>query len=224
MDSAASTLKSQVYEQLLKKILDNQFPMDTLLVESQLSAMFSCSRAPVREALIELCRENILRNIPRAGYQIVRISEKEMRDAFQFRVFLELTGLELAFRRLTGENIRELKEIASLSDRVRAEGRSENTLEQKMRINDQFHLRLSELSGNLLMHRTLETTIRLVRRGLAQIMLRENEIPVPYTTYHSGLVQALENQDLEGAKENLKNDILSFESDIWSNLNDRQSV
>ena len=219
MGASDLTLKSQVYEQLLKKILDNEFPMDSLLVESQLSAMFSCSRAPVREALIELCRENILKNIPRAGYQIVRISEKEMRDAFQLRLILELQGLELAFRRLTRDNILGLKDIAADSDRVRAERRSENSLEQKMRINDHFHLHLNGLSGNLLMYRTLETTIRLVRRGLAQIMLKEYEIPLPYTTYHSGLVMALEGGNLEEARENLRNDIRSFESDIWNNLN-----
>lgn len=212
------TLKSQIYEQLLMKILKNEFPMDALLAESQLIKMFNVSRAPVREALIELCRDNILNNIPRAGYQIVRISEKEMRDAFQLRLILETEGLNMAFKRLSDENIEELMEIAASSDKVRAEGTVEDSLDRKMKLNDDFHLRLNELSGNTLMYKHLKETIQLMRRGLAQIMIHEYERPFPDSTFHSGLVKALKARDLAGAQDNLRNDILAYERDIWETV------
>ena len=186
MSDSNNTLKSQIYEQILTKIIDNEFPMDSLLVESQFTKMFNVSRAPVREALIELCREDILKNIPRAGYQIVRISEKQMRDAFQLRVILELEGCKLAFERMTDDNINELTEIAAASDRIRAEGTSADSLDLKMQLNDQFHLRLNELSGNSLLHKTLMETFNLIRRGLAQVMIQEYGRPSPDETYHTG--------------------------------------
>ncbi|WP_041866096.1 GntR family transcriptional regulator [Sediminispirochaeta smaragdinae] len=214
MATKKETLKSQVYRKILTMILQNDFEADSLIVESQLTKMFNVSRAPVREALIELCQENILKNIPRAGYQVVRISEKDMRDALYMRLIIELEGLKLAFPRLTKENIRELKEVAIESDKVRASQDAGETLDRKMQLNDKFHLRLNELSGNLLMARMLKETMQLVRRGVTQTMIREYSMELPVSTFHSGLVKALEKGDLDSAVENLRNDILSFEQDI----------
>lgn len=214
MATKKETLKSQVYRKILTMILQNDFEADSLIVESQLTKMFNVSRAPVREALIELCQENILKNIPRAGYQVVRISEKDMRDALYMRLIIELEGLKLAFPRLTKEDIRELKEVAIESDKVRASQDAGETLDRKMQLNDKFHLRLNELSGNLLMARMLKETMQLVRRGVTQTMIREYSMELPVSTFHSGLVKALEKGDLDSAVENLRNDILSFEQDI----------
>ena len=218
MNDSNITLKSQIYEKILTMIINNEFPMDSLLVESQFTKMFGVSRAPVREALIELCREDILRNIPRAGYQIVRISEKQMRDAFQLRLILELEGCRLAFERMTDENVKELTEIAADSDRIRAEGTSSDSLDMKMQLNDQFHLRLNEMSGNLLMHKTLTEIFNLIRRGLAQVMIREYGMPSPDITYHTGLVQGLKERNLEAALMNLENDILVYKQNVWSRV------
>ncbi|MCK5673153.1 MAG: GntR family transcriptional regulator, partial [Spirochaetales bacterium] len=93
MDIKNRSLKAVIYDKILNRIVSNEFATDDLLVESQLVKMFDVSRAPVREALIELCSANIIRNIPRAGYQIIRISEKDLRDGLQFRLMLEIEGL-----------------------------------------------------------------------------------------------------------------------------------
>ncbi len=218
MSDSNNTLKSKIYESILTKIINNEFPMDTLLVESQLIKMYNVSRAPVREALIELCREDILKNIPRAGYQIVRITEKQMRDAFQLRLILETEGCRLAFERITDENIEELTNIAIDSDRIRAEGTSADSLDLKMKLNDQFHLRLNELSGNALIHKTLTETFNLIRRGLAQIMIQEYGLPSPDITYHTGLVQGLMERNLKKALKNLEDDILVYKQNVWSRV------
>lgn len=218
MSDSNNTLKSQVYEKLLKKIIANDFSADELLVENQLTRMFNVSRAPVREALIELCREDILKNIPRAGYQIVRISEKQMRDAFQLRMILEIEGLKIGFERMTDKNIEELASIASDSDKIRAKSESSGTLDLKMQLNDEFHLRLNELSGNSMMHKTLKRTFKLIRRGLAQVMIQEYGVPSPDTSFHTGLVQSLQNRDLKRAQKNLEDDILTYKQNIWSKV------
>ena len=217
-ENKSVSLKSEIYEKILSMIINGDFDMDELLTENRFVSMFEVSRAPVREALIELCRDDILRNIPRAGYQIIRISEKKMRDAFQLREILEIEGLKLAFDRITDDNISELMEIAAESDRIRNTGKLEDSLEQKMRLNDQFHLRLNEFSGNQLMNRTLRDTFALIRRGLAQTMIHEYGHPSPSTTYHTGLATALRNRDLETACSNLRDDILCYKKNVWSLL------
>ncbi len=215
LDRYGDTLKSRIYDQILKMILHNEVPMDELLVETRLMEKFNVSRAPIREALIELCNDNILRNIPRAGYQIVRISEKAMRDAFQLRQLLELEGLRLGWKRIGPEELAELEALARESDRARLDGIRSDTLAPKMKLNTQFHLRINRLSGNELMTKVLQDTINLLMRGLAQIMSRENEMPLPKRTHHMAIVEAIRSGNLEEAMEELRSDIVDQEKNMW---------
>ena len=215
VDRYNDTLKSRIYDQILKMILNNEVPMDELLVETRLMEKFHVSRAPIREALIELCNDNILKNIPRAGYQIVRISEKEMRDAFQLRQILELEGLRMGWKRIGEEELSELKALAQESDRARLDGIRSDTLAPKMKLNTQFHLRINRLSGNELMTRVLQDTINLLMRGLAQIMSRENEMPLPARTHHMAIVEAIRSGNLEEALRELRSDIVDQEKNMW---------
>ncbi|UCF98437.1 MAG: GntR family transcriptional regulator, partial [Spirochaetaceae bacterium] len=109
--AVTGSLKQRIYQQIFEKIINNEFPLNEFLVEGKLAEMFGVSRAPVREALVELCNERILRNIPRAGYQIVQLSQKELRDALQLRLILETEGLKLACDRLNDDSISRLKAL-----------------------------------------------------------------------------------------------------------------
>jgi DNA-binding GntR family transcriptional regulator len=186
-------------------------------VEKKLCSIFEVSRSPVREALVELCRDGILKNIPRAGYQIVRISEKQMRDAFQIRLMLESQGLELAFERLNDRDIASLKTIATESSKaLREEG--DISLKRRMNLNDNFHLQLCGLSGNVLLQSYLEQTLKLLHRGMAQFMIEESQLPQSAHSIHHQLIEALEARNKDQALRYLKEDIYSMEQKIWEVL------
>lgn len=111
--------------------MNSEFSLNDLLVESQLAKLFNVSKAPVREALIELCSARILRNIPRAGYQIIRISEKDIRNALQFRLLLEVEGLKLGFSQITEKDLSPIKSLAAKSDEVRILGLETDIVSEK---------------------------------------------------------------------------------------------
>ena len=83
MNKSKGTLQQQIYTKILYKIVNGEYPYDQFLTESALVNEFGVSRILVREALIELRKDNILKSIPRAGYQIVQISGSEIRDAIR---------------------------------------------------------------------------------------------------------------------------------------------
>lgn len=206
------SLKAKIYDGILKKIVGNKFAADELLVENKLAKMFNVSKAPVREALIELCSANIIRNIPRAGYQIIRISEKDLRDALQFRLMLEIEGLKLGFPKINKVIISNLRTLAARSDEVRNLGLETDAVSEKMKLNNQFHLAINSIPGNSLITKALDNTLDLLWRGLVQIMINENKTPVPETTYHSGIVRAMEEGDIDLAISNLTDDIMVYSS------------
>ena len=212
-----SSLKDRIYQEILLGILTNEFSLDSFLVEKKLCENFGVSRSPVREALVELCRDGILKNIPRAGYQIMRISEKQMRDAFQIRLLLESEGLELAFERINDKDIAALKTIANESTRaLLEEGRI--SLLRRMNLNDTFHISLCSLSGNTLLSSYLSDTLKLLHRGMAQFMIEESQLPQSAHSIHHQLIEALENRKKDLALRYLKEDIYSMEKKLWEVL------
>lgn len=51
------SLKNQIYNAILNGILSGEFKSGQILTERELVERYGCSKAPVREALITLCRD-----------------------------------------------------------------------------------------------------------------------------------------------------------------------
>jgi DNA-binding GntR family transcriptional regulator len=203
--AGTGSLKQKIYRQIFQKIINNEFPLDEFLVEGKLAEMFGVSRAPVREALVELCNEKILRNIPRAGYQIVQLSQKELRDALQLRLILETEGMKLACDRLNDESVARLealkKELREL------ENGDVISLEDWMSSGSHLHFTIAELSGNQLLYEKTRETHDIIRRATVQIYLNQNYPRREQPLLHERIVNAMIRGDKEKAVELLRRDI-----------------
>ncbi|MEA4912892.1 MAG: GntR family transcriptional regulator, partial [Oscillospiraceae bacterium] len=93
-DEKKGSLKDMVYHKIIELIISGELRCDDIITENQMIERFSVSKSPVREALIQLCYEEVLRSIPRCGYQIVQITPKNIRDLVELRCILELSSLQ----------------------------------------------------------------------------------------------------------------------------------
>jgi DNA-binding GntR family transcriptional regulator len=199
------SLKQKIYRQIFQKIIHNEFPLDEFLVEGKLAEMFGVSRAPVREALVELCNEKILRNIPRAGYQIVQLSQKELRDALQLRLILETEAMKLALERMNDESIARLKTLKKELKEIK--NGEIVSLEDWMSSGSHLHLTIAELSGNQLLCEKIRETHDLIRRATVQIYLNQGYPRRQQPLLHERIVNAMIRGDQEAAVELLRRDI-----------------
>lgn len=92
------------------------------LVELDLSSEFGVSRAPLREAVVTLEREGLVRIMPYRGAVVARLDESDMLEIQQLRIALE----GLAIRRVAEAQDAEVAEAIStrlsrMADAVRAE-------------------------------------------------------------------------------------------------------
>ena len=67
MVQSSKPLTSMVYERVYSSIINGEITGNDILTESGLVSQFSVSKSPVREALILLCEEGVLKSIPRMG-------------------------------------------------------------------------------------------------------------------------------------------------------------
>jgi len=206
------SLKQKVYRQIFEKIIRNEFPIDEFLVEGRLAEMFGVSRAPVREALVELCNEKILRNIPRAGYQIVQLSQKELRDALQLRLILETGAVKLACGRLNHGSAVKLeavrKELREIEDDEAV------SLEDWMKTGALLHLTIGELSGNQLLSEKIRETLNLIRRGMVQIYLDQEYPKRQQPLLHEKILDAVIRGNKKLAVKLLRKDINTLKATL----------
>jgi DNA-binding GntR family transcriptional regulator len=203
-------LKKQIYHHILDGIIRKTYATDYILKEKELAEEFGVSKAPVREALIELSNEDIVKSIPRAGYRIVQFTEKDIYEATEIRICLEVPVMDTIIPLKSRLSLQGIYQIVEEDNYARTH--SMVPLDVWWNGNIRFHLALNALSGNSLLTATLERIIRRQWRGIAQLYWTGK--PGTYLNYktdtHSALLRAIEEGNKKKAKKILTDDVLSI--------------
>lgn len=202
MDSGI-TRKEEAYRRILEIVLKGDHEESAFLNEQKLAESFGMSRAPVREALQTLCSERILANIPRLGYKIVPISFRETLDALEVRLLLECESARLACLNLNDSGRAKLDALISQEQRIK---KDEENIHSWIMQGDFVHTTIAELSGNMVLARTISSLIDLLRRASIQLILEGKEKPIGIH-YHLRILEAIRKGDEKQAQDLLRKDI-----------------
>lgn len=108
-------LNEWVYTVLKQRIMNNQYASSTQLRVDLLSEELQVSRTPIREALLRLKMDGLVRAESRVGFFVQEISRKDFEELFELRSLIECYAAEKAAKRITEEDIARLNEIQKLS-------------------------------------------------------------------------------------------------------------
>ena len=112
------TISSAVAEELRRRIVDGEFQSGFQLRQDALAAEFGVSRIPVREALMQLEAEGLVKIHPHRGAIVSELSTEEIEELFELRALLERAPLDRPLHRLEGlvqvERLGEVVEGAAL--------------------------------------------------------------------------------------------------------------
>ncbi len=103
-----SSLRSQAVNLLRQAITSGRLPPGTKLVEREVAEMLGISRAPARDALMELEKEGLIESRS-SGRHVIELSERDIRELMQVRLALETLAAELAVENACPENCAELQ-------------------------------------------------------------------------------------------------------------------
>lgn len=113
-------LKDQATDLLRDHIVSGRLPPGGKLVERDVAELLGISRAPVRDALIQLETEGLVVTKPN-GRHVVELNDRDIRELHQVRSALEKLAVELAAQSITPDNRQAL--VAKLRDMQEAIGR-----------------------------------------------------------------------------------------------------
>ena len=206
---AKYTIKQRIYSLVYESIVEGEYKENDILTESFLAKKYNVSKSPVREALIELCKENVMRNIPRTGYQVVSVSLKEFLEILEFRLDLEVMLVRKAYPKIGQKEIDKLKELArpSLDDDQRVMLHWNQNL--------RFHLALCKIYDNDTAFDVLQELLKKCSRSISQYFYSAwKQSRESNSFYHKAIIDALEQKNLDLACEMLTKDIMVVKEEI----------
>jgi DNA-binding GntR family transcriptional regulator len=194
------SLPEAVTRALRHRILNNELPADSRLVEANLAAEFGVSRGTIRDAMRSLQAEGLIDIFPRRYSVVTRMSMEDAEDVCYARFVLENASLDGGF----GPGRKELVQALRLAlDHMSVAARL-NDMDALVDSDTQFHQVLVDVSGR----RRLKDLWSMLNSQMGALMRAELErqgIEMAETVRrHLGIAAAVNDGDLPRLRAELR--------------------
>jgi DNA-binding GntR family transcriptional regulator len=105
------TIAAACADALRQRILQGQLPAGSALRQDALALEFGDSRIPLREALVQLEAEGLVKIVPHRGAIVSELSVEDIDEIFELRLRLEPYLLRRSAPHLTPEDYAELRQL-----------------------------------------------------------------------------------------------------------------
>lgn len=201
----ASNQATAAHLRLRREIVSGRLPRGSALGEPGLARRYGTSRAPIREALIALEREGLVRFEKTGRTRVRSFSGPELREIMEARAAIEGMAARLANRLWTKEDTAALEKNIAAQERAR-------DLAELSRLDIELHHHVVNRSGNASLVRLWEPLRWQWEVHLAEIYRRQKSddfIPEKETIKaHQRLLKALAEGTPAEASEAMMNHIL----------------
>lgn len=136
-----SFISSSVVNELRRRLVLNQIPAGEKLVELQLAEALNVSRGPIRNALLLLEKEGLVRFLPTGRTEAAGFSLQDAEKLYEARLYLETKAIEKACSHTLKDVSRWRNVIAELK-------RGMDDVARFSQLDIQFHYELMLLSEN----------------------------------------------------------------------------
>lgn len=193
--SKPESLAKMARDALLDSILSGHLVHDEIYNEMSLAKDLGISRTPVREALLELSVQGLIRFIPRKGVVINRFTETDVAEIFELRKALEAAIVEKA---ATADFPADLSAVEKTL-RQQREAFKSSDYRAYLNADRAFHIEFCALTRNRRMQTILENLrnmIHLMGTQALQLAGRGGTV----LTEHAAIIEAVRRRDPEAAR------------------------
>jgi len=192
-------LSEQALDAVRRQIVTGLYPPNTRLSEVELSEKLGVSRTPVREALIRLAEEGLVKIVPQIGSFVAPISVEAVRQAQFIREHLECALIAEAAKHI------DMKIVRQMSDNLeqQAIAAQRNDWETFYSYDEALHAVWATASGNLGVWRVIQQSkVHLDR--VRQLSDRRPEHMALLLSQHTKIADAVGRGDVATAQTELR--------------------
>jgi DNA-binding GntR family transcriptional regulator len=199
------SLPEAVSRALRHRILNNELPSDTRLVEANLAAEFGVSRGTIRDAMRSLQAEGLIAIVPRRYSVVTRMSREDAEDVCFARYVLEDASVEGGLGRIRKDLVKSLRlamEHMSIASRT-------DDMDALVESDTRFHELIVEISGR----RRLKDLWNMLNSQMGALMRSEIERQgiglADAVERHRGILDAAADGDLARLRKELRGHYLT---------------
>jgi len=189
------SLADQVFERLEQDILTGKYSRGDILTEAQICAEYGVSRTPVRTALELLEQEHIVESTMK-GTMVLGVTEQDADDIYEIRRRVEVLAAAYCAKNITDEQLQVLNDILDYQELCVEKKNSE----QVKALDSEFHTKLYEFSGSIVLYDTLvplHRKIQKYRQRSVEVKSRARASNIE----HRAIVEAIASRDPEKAEQ-----------------------
>lgn len=203
-DSAAISQPERIRAALLREIESGTLPPGAMVDEKELADRFGVSRTPVREALLALAAQHLVRIVPRSGIHVHAPAPSELVSMLEALSELEAVVARLCTLRMDHAQREQLQRLCKAT-RVAADKGDRHAYET---VNDKFHEALYQGCGNEI----VVEQVRQLRLRLAAFRRKVRDQPgrlQSSAAEHEQVVAGIAGNDAERAAQAMREHIIA---------------
>ena len=201
--------KIDIYEELKKRIVRNEYKPGDVLNEIEISKEFNISRTPVRSAFQRLEMDKLLNIVPRYGVQVSFIDFTNMKALFELTSVLDPMATRLAVKNITPKNLERLKEVTDELETFCAADNYQKAID----LDEEFHSIIMDACGSSWLTATLQSLHLHTERLWHYCNEYFTDMSI-FTKRFNGIITAIENQDESAAEQSSLQHINDFVSKV----------
>lgn len=211
-----SSVADLAYDAIRQAILEVDIysgSVELRIDEKRLADDLGVSRTPVREALVRLEQEGVVRIVARRGVYIVRKSKAEIVEIITFWAALEAMAARQVILRATDAEIGTLRQLFGTFEG----GEVRSRLDEYSAANLRFHQRIIELAHSELLASMADSLLIHVR-AIRRHTIGDQDRPDRSIVDHMQIIEALERRQLELAERLVRDHALNLAMHVERNV------
>lgn len=201
---------TKAYEELKKRIILLEYQPGQILPVKKIAGEFGVSSTPIREALIRLDVEGLVRLVPNSSAYVSEVSFQGLKDVLEVRLVLVEKAGELAARRVKESDLAEMKKLIS-------ELKKKKSRRALIGLDSELHELVNSAAGN----RVLAKTLAYLRNQLIRLwfFIEDQDKYIGYLIGdHERLYEALKRHDEKACAQILRDHVLHFAEQVRNEL------
>jgi DNA-binding GntR family transcriptional regulator len=142
-----SSLRDEVHEALRAALITGRMKPGVLYSAPALAEMLGVSATPVREAMLDLVREELVVAVRNKGFRVTEVSDRELDELVEARMLLEVPTMGAVAERYEPSMEPEIIRLRGLAQDLEAAADS-NEISTYLQLDTDFHTRFLGLHGN----------------------------------------------------------------------------
>lgn len=188
-------LREQAYESFTSRLLAQEIRPGQFISQRELVDITGMTLGAIRELVPRLEADGLIKTVPQRGMQVAHVDVNLVRNAFQFRLFMECEAAALYTVNATDEELAQLRARHESVLKRAKKGLPASLIAEAQAVDYALHDAVIDALGNEIIsnaYRVNNIKIRLIRQEATRLA---SDLVEPVMREHLGIIAAFETRN-----------------------------